>query len=62
MSVLMPLVLFVIKWVVSALICVPYAAEAYSRCFAKLTSSCSCPARPSMSSTKRKFVIVLPPC
>ena len=31
MSVLMPLVLFVINWVFSALICIPYAVEACSR-------------------------------
>ena len=61
MSALMPLVLFVINWVFSALICIPYAVEASSRWFTNLTSSCSCPARPSMSSAKHKFVIVLPP-
>ena len=53
MSVLMPLVLFV-SWVFSALICIPYAVEASSRWFTNLTSSCSSPARPSMSSAKRK--------
>ena len=46
MSVLMPLVLFVISWVFSALICIPYAVEASSRWFTNLASSCSCPARP----------------
>ena len=61
MSVLMPLVLFVINWVFSALICMPYAVEASSRWFTNLTSSYSCPARPSMLSAKRKIVIVLPP-
>ena len=61
MSVLMPLVLFVISWVFSALICMPYAVEVSSRWFTNWTSSCSCPSRPSMSSAKRKFVIVLPP-
>ena len=61
MSVLMPLVLFVINWVLSALICMLYAVEASSRWFTNLTSSCSCPAGSSMSSAKRKFVIVLPP-
>ena len=61
MSVLMPLVLFVINWVFSALICMPYAVEASSRCLTNLTSSCSCPARSSMLSAERKFVIVLPP-
>ena len=54
-------VLFVINWVFSALICMPYAVEASSRCFTDLTSSSSRPARPSMSSAKRKFVIVLSP-
>ena len=60
-SVLMPLVLFIINWVFSGLICKPYAVEASSRWFTNLISSCSCPARLSMSSAKRKFVIVLPP-
>ena len=60
MSVL-PLVLFVINCVFSALICMPYAVEASSRWSTNLTSSCSCPARPSMSSAKRTFIIVLPP-
>ena len=60
MSVLMPLVLFDISWVFSALICMPYAVEASSRWFTNLTSSPSCPARPSMSSVKCKFVVVLP--
>ena len=59
-SVLMPFVLFVINWVFSALICMPSAVEAASRWFSNLTSSCSCPARPSMSSAKCKFVIFLP--
>ena len=54
-SVWMPLVLFVINWVFSTLICMPYAVEASSRWFTNLTSSCSCPARPSMSSVERKF-------
>ena len=39
MSVLMPLVLFVINCVFSALICMPYAVEASSRWFTNLTSS-----------------------
>ena len=46
MSVLMLLVLFVISWVFSALICLPYAVEASSRRFTKLTSSCYFQARP----------------
>ena len=43
------------------LICLSYAVEASSRSITNLTSSCSCPAGLSMSSAKRKFVIVLPP-
>ena len=50
----------VINWIFSALICMLYAVEVSSRWFTNLTSSCSCPARPSMLSAKRKFVIVLP--
>ena len=61
MSMLMPLVLFVISWVLSALICMNYAVEVPSGWFTNLTSTCSCPARPSMSSAKLKFVTVLPP-
>ena len=61
MSVLMALVLFAINWVFSALICMLYAVGAFSGWFTNLTSSCSCPARPSMLSAKCKFVIVLPP-
>ena len=59
MSVLMPLVLFVISCVFSALICMPYAVKASSRWFTNLTSSCPCPAWPSMSSAESKFGIVL---
>ena len=59
-SVLMPLVLFVISWVFSALICMPYTMEASSRWFTNLISYCPCPARLSMSLAKCKFVIVLP--
>ena len=55
MSVLMPLVLFVIKWVFSALIWIPYTVKAPSRWFTNLTSSCSCPARLSVSSAKRSI-------
>ena len=61
MSVLMPLVLLVISWVFSALICMPKAVEVLSRRSTKSASSSSLPARPSMSSAKRKFVIFLPP-
>ena len=59
--VLKPLVLLVISWVSSALICMPKAVEVLSRRSTKSASSSSLPARPSMSSAKRKFVIFLPP-
>ena len=61
MSLLMPLVLLVISLVFSALICMPKAVEVLSRRSTKSASSSSLPARPSMSSAKRKFVIFLPP-
>ena len=61
MSGLKPLVLLVISLVFSALICMPKAVEVLSRRSTKSASSSSLPARPSMSSTKRKFVILLPP-
>ena len=61
MSVLKPLVLFVISLVFSALICMPKAVEVLSRRSTKSASSSSLPARPSMSSARRKFVIFLPP-
>ena len=57
MSVLKPLVLLVISLVFSALICMPKAVEVLSR----PSTSSSLPARPSMSSGKCKFVILLPP-
>ena len=61
MSVLKALVLLVISLVFSALICLPKAVEVLSRRSTKLASSSSFLARPSMSSAKRKFVIVLAP-
>ena len=61
MLLLMPLVLLVINLVFSALICVPYEVEVSSRRSTRLDNSNSEPARPSMSSAKRKFEIVLPP-
>ena len=61
MSVLKPLVLFVISLVFSALICMPKAVEVLSMRSTNSASSSSLPARPSMSSAKRKFVIFLPP-
>ena len=60
-SVLMPLVLFVISLVFSALISTPQAVEALSRHPINFASSSSSPAKPSMSSAKRRLVIVLPP-
>ena len=60
-SVLMPCVLFVISLVFSALISMPYDVDVFSRRSTKLTSSCSSPAKPSMSSAKLRLVIVLPP-
>ena len=60
-SVLMPFVLFVFSLVFSALISMPYDVDVFSKRSTKLTSSCSSPAKPSMSSAKRKLVIVLPP-
>ena len=60
-SVLMPLVLFVISLVFSALISMPYAVEASSRRSINFASSSSSPAKPSMSSAKRTLLIVLPP-
>ena len=61
MSVLKPLVLLVISLVFSALVCMSKAVEVLSRRSTKSASSSSLPARPSMSSAKRKFVIFLPP-
>ena len=59
--VLMPCVLFVISLVFLALISMPYDVDVFSRHSTKLASSCSSPAKPSMSSAKRRLVIVLPP-
>ena len=59
-SVLMPLVLFVISLVFSALISMPWAVEALSRCSTNSASSSSSPAKPSMSSAKPRVVIALP--
>ena len=60
-SLLMPLVLFVISLVFSALISMPQAVEALSRHSTNFASSSSSPAKPSMSPVKRRLVIVLPP-
>ena len=56
--VLIPLVLFVISLVLSALISMPWAV---SRRSTKFASSSSSPAKPLMSSAKQRLVIVLPP-
>ena len=60
-SVLMPLVLFVISLVFSARTSMPWAVEALSRRSTNFASSSASPAKPSMSSAKRRLVIVLPP-
>ena len=59
-SVLMPLVLFVISLVFSALISKPLTVEVLLRCSTNFASSSSSPAKLSMSSAKWRFVIVLP--
>ena len=56
-SVLMPLVLFVISLVFSALISMPYALEALSRRSTKFAHSFSSPAKPSMSLAKASVMI-----
>ena len=61
MLLLMPFVLLVINLVFSALICMLYVVEVLPRRSARLAHSKSEPARPSMSSAKCKFEIVLPP-
>ena len=60
-SKLIPLMLLVISLVFSALISMPRVVDVVSRWLINLTSSSSFPARASMSSAKRKLVIVLPP-
>ena len=61
MSELIPLVLLVISLVFSALISTACVVDALSSWLTYLVSSSSFPAKASMSSAKRKFVIVLPP-
>ena len=61
LSMLMPFALLVISLVFSALISMPKVAEVLSRRSTREASSSSFPARSSMSSAKRKLVIVLPP-
>ena len=59
-SMLMPLVLFVISLVLSALISMPQAVEALSRHSTDFASPSSSPAKPSMSSAKQRLVTVQP--
>ena len=61
-SVLMPLVLFVINMVFSAPIFMLLAAEALSRYSSDFVGSSSPPAKPSMSSAKRRLVIFYLQC
>ena len=61
MLLLVLLVLLVINLVFWTLICMLHAVEVSSRRSTRLAKSNSEPARPSMSSAKRKFEIVLPP-
>ena len=56
---LMPLVLLVISLVFSALISILKDADVLSRRLTRSASFCSSPAKPSISSAKRTFVIVL---
>ena len=60
-SLLMPLVLFVICLVFSALISMPLAVEVLSTRLTNFASSSSSPAKPLMSSEKLRLVIVVPP-
>ena len=60
-SLWMPLALFVISLVFSALISVLYLVQVLSRLSTRASSSCSSSARASMSSANRRLVIFLPP-
>ena len=60
-SLWMPLVLFVISLVFSALISILYLVQVLSRLSTRASSSCSFSARASMSSANRRLVIFLPP-
>ena len=59
-SLWMPLALFVISLVFSALISILYLVQVLSR-LSRASSSCSSSARASMSSANRRLVIFLPP-
>ena len=60
-SLWMPLALFVISLVFSALISILYLVQVLSRLSTRASSSGSSSARASMSSANRRFVIFLPP-
>ena len=60
-SLWMPLALFVISLVFSALISILYLVQVLSRLSTRTSSSCSSWARASMSSANRRLVIFLPP-
>ena len=60
-SLWMPLALFVISLVFSALISILYLVQVLSRLSTRASSSCSYSARTSMSSANRRLVIFLPP-
>ena len=60
-SLWMPLVLFVISLVFSALISILYRVQVLSRLSTRASSSRSASARASMSSANRRLVIFLPP-
>ena len=57
----MPLALFVISFVFSALISILYTVQVLSRLSTRACSSCSSSARASLSSANRRLVMVLPP-
>ena len=59
-SLWMPLALFVISLVFSALISILYLVQVLSRRSTRASSSCSSSARASMSSANRRLVIFLP--
>ena len=60
-SLWMPLALFVISLVFSALISILYLVQVLSILSTRASSSCSSSARASMSSANRRLVIFLPP-
>ena len=60
-SLWMPLALFVISLVFSALISILYLVQVLSRLSTRASSSCFSSARASMSSANRRLVIFLPP-